>query len=578
MILRRHIAALAFALSALQPFSLPAFSSRPNLAVVADENAAVVMLARDIPKIISLWDKSPLAAIANDPGVRQFNEQIKTMRAVAPLPVTDDSPNIEAIAKQVLGMTRSILVTSSDFDPYNIFATLVVAVDFGDNIKAAEQFITKLLTADASKGGAHRKTENHNGVTIHEETSADASGKKDSIYWASVDSVLIGSGNRAKLITAINRLKKTGNSMSFAMTPRHTRMMNTVGMAQITCAINIKPILAAAQKTAASQLAQNPATAMINPGALNTVLGLDTLDDAFFGVIFDSNDMQLSGACTYAATPRGLMKILAPKRGALPQPPFLPDSWPAAAVTNLDIGDTVATLRESIQTAFPFLGSIIEQQIAGINQKTGINLENDLLQNINGSIITGQYKPAGGNADTSAFLALPLKQPETFAASLQKAFAAAEISSTPHRLGNFTIHRVSNGRGGPGSTFEYAVIQDHFLACGGSGGVEEAVRCWAGQTASIWNDPKLHEMASLMPAHLCGLSRSSLRELARAWFFPVGLAMQRAAMSTPSDVTVAPEQQLPSPTFDTLAPYHAYTCLYRKDDGAYFRTKITAKK
>jgi hypothetical protein len=564
-------------------FIAPA-TAQPNLAVIAEENAPIVAIVHDLPGILRLWGKSPVAATLNDPGLRQFLKKIDALRSITPIPATADSRALELFIKQILEMTRSVIFTLSDFDPASAdvtFDSAIIAADFGTNLKEIEHFINEQLTAAVAKGELRRRTETHRDLTLHVENSYDSLGRQNTFYWAAVNTVLVGSANRAKITAAIDRLQNAGASVSFAMTPRYSRMTRTVGMAQITYAVSIKHLFAIAKKTASGQLKQNSADGMINIDTLDTVLGLDSFDDAFFGIIFDKNDMQLSGACTYT-NPRGLMKILAPKPGYLPQPPFLPITWPGATVTHFDAGDTFASLKESVRLAAPFFGMILDQQIATINQKAGINLESDLLHNIDGCIITGKYAPTPNSADTNIFLAFPLKQPDSFERGFQGVLAAAELPVTTTRLGNITIHRVSNGRNGPGSSFEYTIIRDHFLACGGSGGIEQAVRCWAGQTPSIWTDTRMLEMAALLPGDACGISRNSLREFARTWFIPIGVAMQRAAIISaetaanpsfdPSQLKITPPVKAPS--FDSLRSYQVYTYFYRKTDGTYFRTKI----
>ncbi|MDF9827451.1 hypothetical protein M2447_001544 [Ereboglobus sp. PH5-10] len=549
-----------------------------NLAEVPDENAPVIIMLRDIPEILRLWEKTPIAALINDPELSQFNDQMNALRGIASLPPdAGGMDEITAIIKQVSKLAPNAIVALADTNftsPEMFLGSLIVALDLGTGARETEKQISTML----AEGKWERRVEDYFGLPINIEVVPQPSGGESiTIYWTVLDSTLIASCNREHLHASIDRVKRIGKTISFAMSARHSRMMGTIGMAQIAYAANIKSLFATVKKAASEQLAKNPESAVISMDAIESALGIDAFGDAFFGVILDNNEMQIAGACTHD-NPHGLLRLLAPKAGSLPRPPFLPQTLSSVSISNFDAAGTFATVKASVQQIAPFVGALIDAQINNLNQNMGVNLENDLLVNIDGCMITGMFPPAKNSRETSMFLAFPLKKPEAFTAALGKLIVAGGLPEKTRQLGDITIRSVSNGTNYPGSRFEYAIVRNYFLAAGGTGGIDQAVRCWAGQSASVWTDPRFVEMADTMPGNLCGISRYSLRDMARLWFVPAGTAVQRAAIETrPADPGRAntPAPRLPSPSFDSLKDYQVYNYFYRKNDGTYFRTKIT---
>lgn len=576
--------AFVFAIATASPASAAA-----RLADLIDEKAPVVIMLSDVPGIIRQWGQCPVGQIFNDPGMREFLSSVHRTEAKADAGTKNNDMPLEQLALFAAANVRNILfaLTSASPDFVNDPASSsILLVDFQSsaNPTAVEQFIEKIMKEDSL---AEYRTEEYHKTVIHSGTSVSgANGKKITAYWAFSDGVFLVSGNRASVTEAIDRQRQHAPLGTFGLSVRYTRVQQTAGVTHALITVDCQQLIGCIKALAADEMKNDGMAAMIDLATIDKLAGLDAVNDLFCGVTLDGSSMQIAGACTYSER-RGLLKILspAPASAALPRQPFIPESWSGFTITSFNGEEALAALEDMLQGASPFAAAMISEQINSVNQRVGVDLRKDVIGNINGYLVTGQRQPSPQSRDFNTFVALPLKSPETFAQSLGKVIAAMGLRDTVRSLGNLSVHTISNGRGGPGGSFEYVIARDQFFACGGVGGVEQAVRCWAGQSENVWKDASLKAIMDDPMAGMCGISRSNMRSTARTALYPLMLALRRASVMRRAEAAGQPASRDVSvnftpdmvPPLDSLAPFNAYSYLYHKDDGLYFRTNVLKK-
>ncbi len=553
------------------PLVLAASLSQPARAVDAPSRmlqalpagAPMLVHVRNLPTALENWQYTPFAQMWAEPEVQAFFAPAAKMLSspegqkdladftaatgLAPMEFLKQFPGEFVMAVTALPPTRQ-----KDATPEMIFGAAL-----GDNRDKIEGIMAK-AREERTTGDNSEVTEEFQGETLHVTIEKDAKTGEPhpAEAWAIVDDVLWFGQPKTGLQQVIANYKNGGAEQPMGVSGGFASVYQRSPDAQAAFYVNAEPFVElirnemaakeAADQKAAAASQQGDADSDggtppppkpdflqqmgITPEVMMHALGLDALHGFYGTLTMDRRAISISMGVLWAEQ-RGLLRLIAYGDAPAPQPAFVPADWTAVSTARVQPQEIMHAVMETAGTANPALAAMITQQLAGLKQQIGIDLEHDLFGAFGDAVVVASKVTDDATKGNQLMIGEQL-----WAASLNSAESLSRVfdvawgmapgvaAQVQHRdyLGQ-TINTITVPLPGPtGGTLlpiSYAITPTYFFVdMGGTSMIEAAIQRLDGKGEGFWSKPAVVDALHDLPPGSCSFSFSDLRPTIHAMF------------------------------------------------------------
>ncbi|MDR2673619.1 MAG: hypothetical protein LBC18_01805 [Opitutaceae bacterium] len=583
---------LAAALPAIMP--APARAATP-LADLVGEDAPLVVLVDNVPRLLRHWEGCPAARMLDDPEITGFFNPGHTPPVL---------PALDGLLRQDFGHGAKELLAFAQggalFAIPNVEGLaqgrppVLLIVELGGNAAKLEALLDS--KAFREKTRLLRETTSHAGATLHYDRYGGDSGfvmawsiNEGTLYCSPARDLVSGALDR--VVAAIAAARAGGAPDAFGKSARHLRMKERAGgMPHALLAVDFReivPLLDLMLKMQAAG-APGPAAAMLDLAHLTSHLGLDAARDFYVSARLAEEYAEITSGLT-CTEERGLLKLMtAVQEGPFAQPPFLAADSLGFATARLSLPVFYDVLEEMLKGASPMMHAMFEHRIAAFNRQNGIDVKRDLLGSLGGDVFMVRRRPPAGDAPPAApdiAFVLPLKDERLFASTLNTLKKAAGLEDTGRlsardHLGA-TIYTLEHGVN-PGDRMFHAVVNGHFIIgiSSTASAVESVIQGMTGKTASVWGRPEIIESLADVPGDAFAYRYEDTASIMDDFFDAFERLAKRATAAAPPDSPHAKRTLGPKPGAATLEKYWGAMSGFNQRDarGIYIKSRIYYKK
>lgn len=519
--------------------------------------APMILHVRDLSAVLENWQHTPFAKMWADPQIRAF---------FAPAAELLNDPEAEkgfAQLQEATGMAPAELIRllpgefvfammnlpsagdeEAGLTPQGIFGAVL-----GENREKIEELIEQAREKNDTDGSV---TEEFQGETLYVQMEKDeATGEtREEGAWAIVDDIIWFGTPKTSLQEIIANYKRGGADRPVTTSEGFAAVYRRDPEAQAAIYVDLGRLVElvragiaheqAAEQAEAAALATEegggavPQPSMmqqmgLTPDVIVKALGLDALR-GFYGTFRVSEPaIAMTMGVTWTEQ-RGLLRLLAYGDAPAPQPHFVPPGWSAVNATRFRISEVLEAIKEVARNANPMLEFMLTQQLDGLKQQTGVDLEKDFFGSFGDELVVASSYPKNGVTNPmmpgETLLALPLANAESFTRVLDVAWSMAPMIAQQFQnreyLGH-TIRTLTVPMPGPAGTaalsLAYAITPTYlFVDVNGTSMVETAIQRLNGEGEQFWTQPEVVAALQGLPSGSSGVSYQELAPIVHNMF------------------------------------------------------------
>lgn len=604
----RLLPLLALVLSA---GAAPAADEPLRLETVLPAECPFVLLVEDVRTLLGKGEKSPFARTWNDPEVKKFlaplrrkmeieqwdeKVQAETGLTLGDIQALFQGPAALAIAKIEIPEKKPPVEgepapeEGQKGQEPEVHAILVAAV--GENGEAVEKLLAKDLENDQKKAPAgvevSETTEEFQGETLHLRQRSEGGKTEEKEGWAILKGSLVLGEPKALLQQVVADVRKGGADSSLASSANFRKVRGRVPRSDALLYVDVERLLPLIRQ-GLSEIPPNPVLA-ITPEAILGGLGLDALQAAYLSAEFADEATDLDFGLFHSES-RGLLKLLAFQAGAAPRPAFVPEDALDASSMRFSLPACVQGIRETLQGVSPVLSAMGEAQLQQFSQRTGVDIQRDLLEKTGDEIAFWKTfrETEPGKApsldDVDQMFAISLKDRKAFETALETLIGRIAEGQEPFEKRDYldatirTFKRpLAAEEGQPDAGLHYALTDRYLLLCvGRAAALERAIGTLSkGGGKTVWEKAEVQAAFETLPANPSGLGYQDVGATLAGLFEKLA-AFQEQMAATDEDRVCDPAAK-PDPK--TLAGIWG-PCVsgtYRTAEGIFVRCRLMQAK
>ncbi len=429
----RH-ACIAVALAVLVP--RPAAGSPPIESLVPAD-ADLVMVVRDAAAFRTELAAGPLGSLWNDPELKRFLEPLRHN-----LGVDDWDERLRketgydlggllelfsgGFAFYVPSIAELVKATQADEEGSDRVVPFVLLASAGDRAGELEALLLDQEEKEKRESDVGDSTRvdverEHRGVMMHIERRIDLDEPRDLESWARIGDVLAMTGSAEHLELVIEQVLDGLQGPSLLAAPEHAVAARSLAGSDAYTLVSLASLAPMVRSMIAEKIADADQPPPLDLQAVLTAIGFDDLELVFWGVDLDGRAVTLDIGLT-AARETGLLKMIAFGPGKAPRPGIVPASARSMGSTRFDFAAWWQAVEEALNAINPAILAMGGQQLAGVEQKAGVELDlrGDLLDNLAGDFIAFEVPVDDvGGPDASESAETPEPQDQVIALSIR---------------------------------------------------------------------------------------------------------------------------------------------------------------
>lgn len=557
-------------LLAAAPRPAIAAESSTRLLNTVPAGAPLVLHIRSLPELIENWQHTPYAKMWGDPEVRAFFAPaiglMATDSAKNPLTEFENTTGLKPMEFVALfpGEFVVALVGLPD-GPESKSPSVVVGARLGGNRAKIEAVLKKAREKRPDTDKETILEEEFQGETLHVtvKQGVEAGEKSEAEAWAIVDDVFWIAQPKAALQQAIANWKRGGATAALAASAGFASIYQRSPGAQASVYFNLEAVVqlvlqtlerqeAAKAANAAPGAQPSPLEAMgLKSAAIVHALGVDALRSMHATLTIEKKATTLAGGLTWTEQ-RGLLKMFAYGDPPAPQPGFVSPAWSSVSSVRFSVAQVFESIKEIARTANPMFEFMLMQQVTGLNQQLGVDIERDFFGSFGDEIVfADSLEDLPGNPIGSEKLGvLSLANAEAFGRVLDAILGLAPGVASQFQdreyLGQTirTITLPMPAAGGMSAMeISYAITPRQLLLdIGGSGMIETAIRGLNGDSPSFWAQPAVVAALQQLPPGGSSFTYQDVRKVVVQSFSKIAQLAAAAAAAPESDEEPAPDE------------------------------------
>lgn len=520
-----------------------------SLAAVVNADAPFVIHVRDMPELIENWSYTPLARMWREPDVQRFFApalarfsgdaatgfiaELKAETGLSPREALDLFPGEVMFA---------LLAIPDRADGPDVVPRFALGAEVGENRATIEALFEQARAQDENT----IVTEEFQGETIYIVLEADTEGEEqEPLAWAFVDDVLWIANPKDALQELIANSKRGGASSPVTAAPGFAAVYRENPNAHVAVYLNLEAVIreVSAQMNVPTTPDGSPRGPLTRFGISNAdavrALGLDALRGLYLATTIEPAASTWTVGFKWSEQ-RGLLKLLAYGDPPAPLPAFTSGTWYNATASRFSIPDAFAALQEVIADLNPAFGATMDQQIAGINDSLGIDIERDFFGSFGGEILQAadiREAPPGSPGPFIAhqLLAFSLSNPEALrhAVDALRGMLPPSMAQmiTPREYLGETINTIVPPGGNGENSFSYAIARNQLMIGIGSPALlETAIQSFGGTGGSLWDKPEVAAALAEFPSGSSAVSYSDIRRAVAMGFNALAMIARASAV------------------------------------------------
>ena len=511
----------------------------------------LVVLVSDVPRLKEASAESPLARAWADPEIQawlaplrerfnweKFNEEARAETGVSP----DEAMSwIDgAVVLAVRDLTQAT-ATEGGAVPF------IFAAQFGGNLEKATQFLEDMAGRRVDERQYRQEVETYGGVEVHalyppeqdedeaeageegeEPAGAESDDRDDQpVVWAAHDGVLFLSAVKQEVLAMLDARQDGGAEAPLAGSARLERLQQIGGDSDVIVSLRIPKLVAAMEASLAAKAEAGGGNPMIPPArSIIEGLGLDAWEDFWFAWRIEGDESIGHYGLAYRR-PAGLLSLLQHERAGFPRPEWIPADWKNVAVHRFELNQLLPRLQQIVTTISPPLGGMMQGMLAQMPQKTGVDLQRDLLGRFGDELVVVQRFEAVKPGDDA--MAAMNQVPQMFVFSVNDGPGLEQALNTLIKSGGPAAEQMLKSRdylgrritsiqsptppGAPHAapSFHYAISDRYFfLTMHAASPVEEALQALARGEGGFWDRDDVQAALEWVPADATGFQVQDL--------------------------------------------------------------------
>lgn len=499
----------------------------------------LVILVDDVPRLREASKDSPGARAWQDPEIQAWlaplrekfdwakvNEEARAETGSSPEEVLNWIEGGAVLAIRDFGAAMAMQGENVPF---------IIAIDFGGNLDEMSGFLERMARRSVDEKNHREEIDTYGGVDVHglyppepdtteAEEDEDADGSESSgtpMFWAADEGLLFLSSVKQEILDILDTRQDGGAATPLAGSDRLERLREIGGQSDLIVSLRLPRLVGLMESAMAAKAQAGGGNPMIPPARnVITGLGLDAWEDVWFATRFDGDESIGHYGLAYRE-PRGLLTLLQHEARGFPQPEWIPAEWKNVAVYRFEAFQLLPRLQQILSTISPPMGGMIQGMLAQMQQKTGVDLQRDILGRFGDEMVAVQRFESmqpGANALTTLnevpqMMVFSLNDAPGFEQALNTLIktggpAAEQMMKTRDYLG----YRITSiepptppGSQAAGQSMHFAITDRYFfLGMRSASVVEEALQALSRGGGGFWDREDVGEALDWAPADATG--------------------------------------------------------------------------
>ncbi len=363
------------------------------------ENTLACVQVNSISELKEAFTKGDAHAFIKHPEIQAFfKPSIDKFQKTLDSAVTKDKVDFEQLERVFKGQA-TVAFFLNDKDPSGK-PGLLVMLDYAGTKEELKEIVKPISDTHNPPADCKVDTyeENFMNEVLYVEEVKRADGVEYVNGYALVNGIFLIGDPLPVLKDAVANIKNGGMARSLSDNTHYIRFLDTNGSHSIVAFLNLEFLVKELNDTLLKELSdgfeKNPQALMagVTPIGFMDAVALNTFQAAGISI---GTYREHSGArlALYYREKKGLLTLLSHQESNLTFPDFIPANALAASISSFNIGKTFIAFEALLSQVSPMLGQLLEMQLQQYKLKTGLDIKENVINNIGDEMISVTYAP-----------------------------------------------------------------------------------------------------------------------------------------------------------------------------------------